>query len=74
MHYGTRESFEYFECGSCGRLQVREIPTNLSKYYLDDYYSFRIKKIPGPNPVRTFCVVRDPNTVYLEKTKYGRYE
>jgi SAM-dependent methyltransferase len=54
MHYGTRDVFEYFECASCGCLQLKEIPINLGTYYPEDYYSFRVKKIPGPNPFRTF--------------------
>ena len=54
MSYGLREPFEYIECASCGCLQIKEIPQNLYKYYPEDYYSYRIKSIPGANPVRTF--------------------
>jgi SAM-dependent methyltransferase len=40
MMYGTREPFEYFTCGSCGCLQIVEIPSDLSRHYLEDYYSY----------------------------------
>ena len=35
MLLGTRDTFEYLECGSCGCLQIAEIPDNLLKYYPD---------------------------------------
>lgn len=40
MFYGTREEFEYFECGNCHCLQITEVPDNLGKYYENNYYSF----------------------------------
>jgi SAM-dependent methyltransferase len=40
MMFGTRERFAYFECSSCASLQIKEIPTELSKFYAGDYYSF----------------------------------
>ena len=39
--YGTREEFEYFKCIECGCLQINLIPTNITKYYPKDYYSFQ---------------------------------
>lgn len=39
MMYGTREQFDYMECGSCGCLQIVDIPADLSRYYPHDYYS-----------------------------------
>ncbi|NIS74274.1 MAG: methyltransferase domain-containing protein [Deltaproteobacteria bacterium] len=41
MMFGFRDEFEYLECGQCGCVQLLEIPEDLSKYYPDDYYSFR---------------------------------
>lgn len=38
MMFGTRDEFEYLECGKCGTLQIVEIP-DLSKYYPKEYYS-----------------------------------
>lgn len=40
MMFGTLEEFEYFKCGRCGCLQIKEIPENLNAYYPKDYYSF----------------------------------
>lgn len=40
MMYGTRERFDYFECDSCGTLQIIEIPTDPERFYPADYLSF----------------------------------
>jgi len=40
MMAGTRKSFRYFECPSCGCVQIAEIPESMDRYYKHDYYSF----------------------------------
>jgi SAM-dependent methyltransferase len=40
MMFGTRDQFEYWECDSCGCLQIAQIPEKLADYYPSDYYSF----------------------------------
>src|SRR5882757_7251102 len=40
MMFGLRDEFEYFECSSCGCVQISEIPTNMEPYYPTKYYSF----------------------------------
>ena len=40
MMFGYRDEFEYFECGECGCLQIKQVPDNLEKYYPESYYSF----------------------------------
>lgn len=52
MMYGLKEEFIYFQCASCGCLQITEPPQNLSKYYdIETYYSFQnISK----NKLKTF--------------------
>ena len=41
MMFGTREEFEYFCCGSCGTLQIADIPDDLGRFYASEtYYSF----------------------------------
>lgn len=40
MMFGSRDSFSYFECLACGCLQIREIPSDIAKYYPSNYYSF----------------------------------
>ena len=37
--FGTRERFEYLECGGCGTLQLTDIP-DLKPYYPPNYLSF----------------------------------
>ena len=40
MMFGLRDEFQYFECASCDCLQISAVPTNMSKYYPSQYYSF----------------------------------
>jgi SAM-dependent methyltransferase len=40
MMFGTRERFDYFQCGACGCLQIESIPDDLGKYYPAGYFSF----------------------------------
>ncbi len=46
MMQGTKEEFLYFACGSCNCLQIEKIPENLTDYYRDGYYSFRMEESP----------------------------
>ena len=39
--FGLREEFRYLECGTCGCLQLLDIPRDFSKYYPPGYYSFQ---------------------------------
>lgn len=41
MMFGTREAFEYFQCNNCKCLQISKIPSNLSSFYPENYYSYR---------------------------------
>ena len=41
MMFGTREEFAYFQCASCGCLQIAEAPPDLSRHYPSDYTSFK---------------------------------
>jgi SAM-dependent methyltransferase len=50
MMFGTKETFEYFQCSSCDCIQIKEVPQNLGDYYPSNYYSFsdntsKIKKL-----------------------------
>jgi SAM-dependent methyltransferase len=40
MMIGLRHPFEYVECGSCGALQIGEIPDDLTPYYDGGYYAY----------------------------------
>lgn len=48
MYSGTRDVFEYFECSNCGCLQIKTYPTNLDKYYPENYTSFRVRNLNKP--------------------------
>jgi SAM-dependent methyltransferase len=37
--FETWESFRYFECSSCGCIQIVDIPADLGRYYPPGYYS-----------------------------------
>ena len=43
MQMGLREEFEYVECLNCGCLFIKEIPSDLAKYYDIDYSSHHHK-------------------------------
>src|SRR5262245_47713162 len=40
MMFGTKEPFEYIECGNCGCIQIADIPDDLSRHYPSYYCSF----------------------------------
>lgn len=46
MMFGTRDPFDYLECGACGTLQISEIP-DLGRYYPKDYYSLNTEEQGG---------------------------
>jgi SAM-dependent methyltransferase len=39
--FGTRDTFTYLECSKCGCIQLQDIPKDMSKYYPQNYYSFK---------------------------------
>ena len=41
MMFGFRDEFEYLQCKNCNALQLLDIPSDMSKYYPDHYYSFK---------------------------------
>lgn len=47
MMFGTRERFGYTACGSCGCLQINEVPSDLARYYAG-YYSLTPTKLSVP--------------------------
>lgn len=42
MMLGTNQIFMYSECGKCGCLQISDIPSDISRYYASDYYSYKL--------------------------------
>ncbi len=41
MMLGLRDEHQYFQCVECNCLQITHIPSNLSGYYPENYYSYR---------------------------------
>jgi len=41
LQLGIKDEFDYFECSSCGCLQIKKVPEDMGKYYPSNYYSFR---------------------------------
>ena len=39
MQLGLREEFWYFQCHSCGSVQIEEVPGDLGRFYPTTYYS-----------------------------------
>jgi len=83
MMFGSRETFDYIECASCGCLQIIEIPSDIEKYYYypQTFYSLEIRKNPKKKPIRTylrrqrskFCLSGKNKTWPLRSTKYGSF-
>lgn len=59
MYFGSRDTFEYFECSNCGCLQIKEYPANIAKYYPENYGAYNAKNLKRPNKI----------TGYLRKKK-----
>ena len=69
MLHGTREAFDYVECLACGCVQIVDIPRDLSRFYPDDYFSFRdhrgldrnvVRRLIDPRRTRHMFGLRDP--------------
>jgi len=44
MMFGLKDKFEYFQCAQCYCLQIASIPSDMSKYYPSNYYSYSHKE------------------------------
>jgi 2-polyprenyl-3-methyl-5-hydroxy-6-metoxy-1,4-benzoquinol methylase len=62
MMFGFRDEFTYFECSKCGCLQIMQIPRNMEKYYLSNYYSF--KKLDKTNNFIRIILRRRRRDIY----------
>ena len=51
MLHGFRDPFEYFECVTCGCVQLITPPAEMGKFYPRDYYSFAKPSLPNLPPV-----------------------
>lgn len=66
MMFGFKDQFIYFQCSQCDCLQITEIPNNMSKYYPENYYSFRTPSYENiNNPIKKLAIeLRDYFAVF----------
>ena len=62
MLLGCRDHFVYVRCSDCGCLQIAEMPSNLSKYYPDNYYSLQAVTKKKARLVRDY--IRKSSSLY----------
>jgi len=43
MYFGTKEEFDYLKCSECGCLQLINSPSDLSRYYPQNYFTYNQK-------------------------------
>lgn len=65
MMYGYRDQFEYLECSKCGCLQIVEVPSDLGKYYPENYFSFSKRSVKKLNLISLY--------IKRQRTKYSLY-
>src|ERR1700748_1213995 len=44
---GTDETFRYVKCSDCGTASLEDQAIDFSRYYADDYYSFKVGQGSG---------------------------
>lgn len=70
MMFGFKDKFDYFQCADCACLQIDAMPSNISKYYPENYYSFAM--CPPAHKVARFFKKQRDNYVVLKKGFLGR--
>ncbi len=56
MMLGYRDFHTYFQCDSCGCLQLEKVPDNLPDYYPKDYYSY--SDVGFPTGIKKFLLAQ----------------
>lgn len=57
LYFDTRDPFGYFQCATCGCLQIASVPADMSKYYPSNYYSFFVaNETRYTNPVKSMLL------------------
>lgn len=74
MMFGFRDVFSYFECSQCGCLQIDKIPTDMTKYYPSNYYSYSSR----PQKRSRFSIdriIKNQRNIYavLNQGAFGRF-
>ena len=71
MQFGTREAFEYLECGRCGCLQIVRIPEDPGGYYPESFGSFRPLRDRPPLPWMRWLLRRRARHELGESVVFG---
>ncbi len=58
MMFGTRESFDYWRCGTCGSLSIVAIPADLTPHYPPLYYSNAAREDVNPGSAFERAIAR----------------
>lgn len=69
--FGMKESFNYVECSKCDCLQISEIPSDLSKYYPSNYYSFNSTQTKGEKGLRGYLIYQRDRFAIFKKGIFG---
>lgn len=74
MMFGTRETFDYLECGACGTIQIVEIP-DLRRHYPENYYSLTSdEKLYIETHLRRRIAARLAGNYFMKgKNRLGKY-
>ncbi len=56
MMFGYRDEFDYAECLKCGCVQIKAGPSDISKYYPPEYYSFMKEGFKRQGIFKTFIL------------------
>lgn len=69
MMFGTKDQFTYLECSICGCLQIKRVPSDLTKYYPKNYYSFKTTKL---NTFKSYLIsLRDKHSIGINN-RFGK--
>lgn len=74
MMFGTRETFDYLECGTCGTIQIVKIP-DLRRHYPENYYSLTSdEKLYIEKHLRRRIAARLAGNYFMKgKNRLGKY-
>jgi SAM-dependent methyltransferase len=62
---GLGDKFEYFICSKCFCLQIKDIPSNIDRYYPANYYSYQEAKFPSKLTRFNFFLKRSLINYYM---------
>ncbi|MEW5927530.1 MAG: class I SAM-dependent methyltransferase [Gemmatimonadota bacterium] len=63
MMFGTRETFDYFQCAACGCLQMAAFPHDMSGHYPADYYAHHPRERRARGVRAAFRAMRDRHAI-----------